>query len=992
MLERWFARPATVAAVLSMLLALAVYFLPRIELGQAAGGGGWSVIIEEYGLDAREIERGITEPLESALASVGGIRRMRSVTEFGKVRVDLERLPGADRVAVFLGVRDAVDRVWRTLPSSVQKPRLFESSGSQSPAFIVALESAGFGENVLRAWVEAKLKPAFAKIDGVGEIELGGGEQREAVVRLDEAALAARGLDFDRVARTIQASQLLAPAGGIDRGGARQAVALDGRFGSLEALAELRLSTGDDSGGTVRLGELGDLEWSGREPDSVSRVNGERRVTLYVHASGDANPVLLSRALRAETAGLQAQGLSPTIVFDRGEAVEAGIQGITTAMLEGLLVVLLFLPLAMGSWRQVIGVALALPVVLLFCLGCFAAAGIALDAAILAGLAVGVSSILDTFIIVAEQHSLAGVRRILPALVQSFLTVFLALVPLVVVDAGVPGGEGMVWAIAVMLGCALVVAAIFLPLVAGRPDLGQTGRTVVPFAGLKRLVSQRCARPARRIVGRIVLWSADHALVVVALGTLLSAGAIAMTLAHGMDFDSPGEDGSLFVHIEGAPEASLAAMDRDAARLWEGLRDLPGLSLGESLAHQGNAQMTLRFDPARIDRASLAAKVRQAGAGIKGIFVYLPDAAGTNELSLELAVSGDDDAVLRDLAKAAARELGRRSWVSQTVLNFKDPPQAIEIRIDQARAATAGRTAAEVAGLLRFSLYGPVVAKWFDRPAMRECDLRLRGGNALGPKAEMDRSGLGDVVLPGRQALRLATVAQIAEVPGSAKIYHQNRQRTACFTVRCRTGSVGEAVDRIWGVLHGLSLPGGYAFAIDPRAQELETAFLRLGTALAVGLVLIYLILAACAQSCRIPWFVLAIVPPSLALPVLVNALAGGPIRLPVAFGLVILAGMAVNASILVMEEVKPGADRRWMAWRALRGRLRPLAVTVGAAELGCLPLLFAPRQASGFMGSLSHVIIAGILASLVATLTIIPALLRLVPVQKTVKNHEGLP
>ncbi|GAH79402.1 unnamed protein product, partial [marine sediment metagenome] len=143
------------------------------------------MIIKHFGVDSREVERNITRPLEDAISLIPGIEELRSISEFGKSRTNLILAPGVSEDEVYLLLRDAVDRIYNRLPASVQKPQIISSSIDQRPVFVASIRSEALNSDELRKYVEKDIKPSYEKIEGTGEIEVGGGEVKEIHVQVD---------------------------------------------------------------------------------------------------------------------------------------------------------------------------------------------------------------------------------------------------------------------------------------------------------------------------------------------------------------------------------------------------------------------------------------------------------------------------------------------------------------------------------------------------------------------------------------------------------------------------------------------------------------------------------------------------------------------------------------------------------------------------------------------------------------------------------------
>ena len=163
-------RPVAAAAALLTVLVLVAASLSTARLGPSgdAGGAAFTVVIEHFGVDAAEIERTITRPLEDALGSLQGLKAIRSTSDHGSARVTVLLQPGASPRDAGLQIRDDVERLYGRLPGSVQRPRIL-SSGSEGRAFFIAsARSASMSLADLATLLEKELKPALEKIDGAG--------------------------------------------------------------------------------------------------------------------------------------------------------------------------------------------------------------------------------------------------------------------------------------------------------------------------------------------------------------------------------------------------------------------------------------------------------------------------------------------------------------------------------------------------------------------------------------------------------------------------------------------------------------------------------------------------------------------------------------------------------------------------------------------------------------------------------------------------------
>jgi multidrug efflux pump subunit AcrB len=965
-LDSWLSKRVLISTILIGLLAVSAFFLARAAFGQAAEDeySSYSVTIEHFGVDSREIERSITIPLENEIGSIAGLREMRSTSEYGKSRVSVTTefsSPGGKGV---------------DLPRSAQKPQIGSSSASQRPVFAASLRADGLGEDSLRELADKEIKPSFEKVNGVGEIEVGGGAVKEVHVLVDPAKAASRGLSIPSIAESIQAQDVIGPVGSVRDGSVDLAVSIRGRLASLEELAELRIAT---KSGSVRLRDVADVSYGYREKESVSRVDGERMVVLYAQSSGSANLVALSRSLRAESERWRARGIAVNVILDSGSELERALIEMVKAMIEGIAAALIVLPFAVPDLRRLGALSAAIAVVPIVSAAALSALGVGIDAYVLSGLAVGIGTIVDNGAIVVGLRNVHSLALLLPSLASSLLTTIIVRVPLFFLGFIAPGIKQISLAMCVLFMAAFACTVLMLPaFTLARSRQGEARWRQVAARLARRLTPKISARRALRGVYVLARASADHPAWSIAASGLIVAALCASVGLMGRDFSQSIEEGAIYAHLEFESGASIDSVDERTSSFAADARKLPGVTMVETIARRGNAECTIKFDSALAARDGLVDQARKLGGRIPGGFVYFPEGAGQDR-AYEIAVLGEDDEVLRAAAKEAARRLGEEGWASQVVLNFKDPPKALVLELDHAKAASQGLSAAAAASALRWALYGPVAAKWIERD--REYDLRAFDVSAR----RATRGDLLDMTIQAGsdKAVRLSGLCRLAEEDEGAKIYRKNRQRAAFLTVHSGSASIDETVGRIKGVLAQVALPPGYAFDMDRSVIELKKSFFTLALMLCLSVFLIFIALASSMESFACPFIALSILPTSLAFPVIAFFITGEPLRLPVVVGLIMLSGMAVNNSILIVDEIRArggergpcSASMRGLVVMAIRKRLKPLLISSGMTLVGTLPLLFAGGSGGAFMRAISFVVFWGILGSLASTFLVLPAL-----------------
>jgi HAE1 family hydrophobic/amphiphilic exporter-1 len=458
-------------------------------------------------------------------------------------------------------------------------------------------------------------------------------------------------------------------------------------------------------------------------------------------------------------------------------------------------------------------------------------------------------------------------------------------------------------------------------------------------------------------------------------GAVLAAFGIWAVASIGIDLEPPPQTDSVPVHVECESGASIESVDARTAAFGAKLRKIPGVSVVQSTARRGSAEVEVGFNPSVLPRETLSGMIREKGRGIPGGFAYLPEGAGASERALEIAITGDDDAALKAYAAQAARILGGLGKVREVVLNFKEPADSWVFRIDPRRAAASGATAEAVAGSLRWHLYGPVALKWMG--GEREIDLRVMGTRRAGQTT--GDLGSVPVSIGNERSVPVESTGSFVLTREGGKLYRLNRQRAVYLTAHMEAGDIRRIVRNVETALGGLPLASGYAFDVGRDLVEQAERFQTLWLTFAFCVLLIYLVLGVLTESFLWPLVILAVLPASITLPLIIMRLTGQRLVVPVLIGLIVLSGMAVNNSILIVDAYRSRRARGPRAVAdAVLSRLSALTATSGATVLGHLPLLFAAGAGAAFMRSLAFVIIWGIVGSYAATILLIPALVGL--------------
>ncbi len=1011
-LASWYGKPIASLCIIGAIAAASLFLLANAEFGprEDASLAAIAVTIRQYGVDSREMERSIAIPLEDALSALEGSREVFSTSEYGKVRV-LVRFGSVDPESAYEAVRDAAQRIYERLPSSAQRPEISSSSEGRGPVWIAAVSSKTLDEQALGGILEKTVKPALEKLPGAGDVEISGSAMPEIIVGVREEALASCGLGLEAVIGALASNDRISTAGFVQDGSRRAAIILDGRFAEASALAELPIPAAE--GASIRLGTIATIAMRNRVPESLARMDGKQVAVVAVNAGGQANLSLLSRALASEVKKLSEAGLVFTVLSDTGATVEKSFMSTLLAAAQGAVAVALASLLLLRSdgrtdarsraslRRTRFVCVLVVPTVLLVSAGILAALGFGMDRNILAGLSTGIGAAVDAAILSAERLTQLGgkfspdakddaakaMRALFPSLVAGAATTVVALIPLASLDALCAGVGRTAIAIAATSIVAVVAALLFLPPlivfplgegfpVAREALVNGVNKKSSRVAGIAASVRRFAGRLLRRTLGRNAWLCARKPLIPISAMLAFSlCGAAAFALLP-MDPSPPSEGDSVYAHIELEPGTSVPSVDERLAAWSEAIMKLTGVKNVQTTARRGTGSATVTFDAKATTRQTLSEQVR--ASEIPGGFVWIPE-PNARERTWDLTISGDSDELCRQFAGEAATACMSIPFVLQTVLNFKEGPEDIVMRPDRDKLASLGLPFSAVADALRRSIHGPVAYKRVNLDGERDARVTvLRDG--LPVSGDPART----VILTKEGSIRTADVLVFSRERDTARVNRQDRKRVASITIRARVMDPCKAKAAVLASVSSITLPAGYAYSFDKPA--IEGAAKLQGTLLSflLAALFIYMSVAAINESLGVPFAVLSVLLPSIALPAILMAAAGMSFDPPAACAFVAVAGMAVNASVLTVDgrRVRASGARAGIGdlYSMTRSRFGSLLATCGTTVAGALPFLFLADEGSAMVRSLAFVTVTGMSAAFIASLVLVPAMAALFP------------
>ncbi|WP_256008997.1 efflux RND transporter permease subunit [Desertivirga xinjiangensis] len=979
------------------------------------------------GASPSEVENTVTKKIEDAVSSMENIKKIQATSFESLSLVTIQLKTGTD---VNISLNDAqrkVNSILSELPDDVDPPSLNKFSLDDLP-IITMSATAKMDDAKFFDLVENRIVPSISRVEGVAQVNIIGGREREIQVNIDENKLEAYGLSLLSVQQAIQSSNLDFPTGSIRTEDRDILVRLAGKYASVYELRNLIVS--DREGIQVRLIDIADVQDAQKDVEKIARVDRKASIALQIIKQSDANAVSVSEGVKASIATLKSDyaniALDLTIANDSSvytlESADAVIHDLFIAVILVAFVMLFFL----HSLRNAAIVMVSIPASLIATFIGINMLGYTLNLMSLLGLSLVVGILVDDAIVVLEniyRHMEMGknrVRAAYEATKEIGFTVTSITLVIVVVFFPIAISTGLVSDILRQF-CMVVIIATLLSLL--------TSFTIVP------LLSSRFGKlehiEGKNFFGRIILsfergldkftawitniltWSLGHkktvlfgtAVLLFASFALLGKGYI------GTEFFPKSDRGEFIVQIELPKDASIEQTNLITTKAEGILSKKPEVvrlitTVGQSSDGSGaqqspaySSEITVRLVDRkdRADRADVyAAKIKKelapllVGAKVKTTPVSILGSA--ERAPVEVIVRGSElDSVLK-FANVVKGQLQGISGATEVKLSVEGGNPEVKVQVDRDKMSALGLNLQTVGATMQTAFNGNTDGKF--RQGEYEYDINIRLDN-------FNRKSINDVreltfINGSGQKIRLDQFATVNESSGPSQLERQDKTTKVSVQAQVVGRPSGTIFSELDTKIKDLKRPAGVSYIFGGDMENQSEGFGTLGIALLMSIVLVYLIMVALYNNYVHPFVVLFSIPLSIIGALLALALTNNSLNIFTILGLIMLIGLvAKNAIILVdftNQQIEEGKSVREALIAANHARLRPILMTTIAMVIGMLPIAIAQGAGAEWKNGLAWVIIGGLVSSLFLTLIIVPLVYEAFDkiIKKVTRNKES--
>lgn len=976
------------------------------------------------GMPPEQIEADITGRFERFFTLASSIEHIESRSLPGVSLIKIYFQPGTDPDSAVTNISNLAMANLRRLPPGTLPPVVLKFDASSLPVCLITLKGEGLNETRLRDLAQYAVRNQVANVPGASVPQPFGGRYRQIMVYVDPLKLHAHQLSPMDVVRSVNASNLILPAGDTRIGPFNYSLYTNSQVPTVDEIGRIPLKASDN--GLVLVGDIGDARDAQQIQNNIVRVDGQPSVYLPVlKQGGDTNTIAVVDGVKSAVSKLfdVPENLQTRVVFDQSVFVKNAIETLLHEGAIGLFLTSLMILIFLGSMRATIAVCLSIPLSALATFIVLSMWGSSINSMVLGGLALVFSRLIDNSVVVLEnifrhlemgesprEAAEKGGREVALPVLAATLTTAVVFFPVTFLY-GVSRFlfSALALAVVIALFASYAVALTVVPLFCARFLKAHTAHDVSRklkwgdrfnqwfnrrfermLDGYSRLVNVTLKRPAATVVGCMAVF-----LVSLLLYPML-----------GVAFFPRTDAGQFVINLKAPSGTRLEVTSQEVKRVEDLIRDVvdpadlgiivsnigvtPGFSsiyTSNSAQHTAVVQVNLK-EGHKVGSYEYISRVRnQLQRELPHLSAYfqsggLVDAVLNLGLPapIDVQVSGSDLDSTHRIAEDLADRIARIPGVSDVYIPQDIDYPALKLAVDRTRASQLGLDQREiVSNVITALTSNQMIAPsyWVDHRTGNDYMLTVQY-----PEGRIQSlSDLAAIPLRGRmgtEPVSLGAVTSIERFNAPTEVDHYQLRRVMDIYVGLAGEDLGRVANKIDEIIASTQLPDGIRIDLRGMVQGMRASFTSFGYGLLLALLLLYLILVAQFESFVDPLIILLAVPLGVTGVLAMLYVAGTTLNVQSLMGVVMMVGIVVSNSILIVEFthrlILEGTPLREAVANACRIRLRPVLMTSLATIIGLMPMAMKLGTGSESYAPLAQAIIGGLTVSVVFTVFLVPA------------------
>ncbi|MFT6244599.1 MAG: HAE1 family hydrophobic/amphiphilic exporter-1 [Salibacteraceae bacterium] len=961
------------------------------------------------GADPQEVETSVSRKIEDALSNLEGVEFLvtKSLPNASVVIVNLNH--GTDLDQTMQDAQRYIDNIKKDLPEGILSPEMSKVSPNDLPIMSISATSDLPSTEFYQKMTDEFL-PQIQQINGVAELTLLGGEEREIQVKVNQEKLRLNNLSLIQVVEAINRSGIDLPAGKVESSTESNSVRLTGKFTKIEDVENVQVGM-PIPGNPIYVKDVAEVIDGIKSITSVSRYNGKNGIGILLKKQGDANAVDVSKAIRTKFEAIEKQNSADNVKFiiadDSTDNTIAAVDSVVEDLIMAVLLVSLVMLLFLRSFRNALIVLVAIPTSLITAFAVMWMLGYTLNLMTLLAMSLIIGILVDDATVVLEniqrhldmgkskrKAAMDGRMEIGFSAISITLVDIVVFLPILFIQVFV---ADMLQQFAVVVITStltsLLVGFTLTPWMASRmgksEDIQPTN-----FFNKFLLWFERQLDKFTNWYGNQLEWVLAHKLIFtgIIIGLFALTAVMVKSNIIGAELISTGDQGKFRLNLEYDKSTSIQQNNITSKQIENFIlhqkdvesvfSNVGGPSTGIGSLGVGSAnktEFTIQLTPSeerdgqptekfmRDLRSELQVRYPTINYSMAGLGL-IPRTA-----PVEITLSGSDLDKVMKVSQDLKTVIEKISGADNVRLSVEEGSPEYKVIPNQDKMQRLGLNTAFVGRNLRTALTGNESASltengteypiriWFD-DLNRENYEDLQNITIINPKG-----------IP----VKVSQFAEVVQDNSPSLLERKDRQAAVTLTSDALGRPSGSVADDVVAYLKENPLPEGIEMTWGSDIKRQNDSFGALGSVLLISFLLIYLIMVALYDSFVYPFVVLFSIPVAVIGAFLALNLSISHLSLFALLGMIMLMGLVVKNAILIVDFTNQLKAQGMHFKEALivagKGRIRPILMTSISMIVGMLPIALATGSASEWKNGLAWVIIGGVTSSLILTVYLVP-------------------
>ena len=989
MLKFFIRKPVTTIMFVLFFVTLGLVSFPKmnIERSPSVDFPYVTVTFVYPGASSSEIETQVVKKAENAISEVAGVKKITSQVYENSAYVISEFNLGVNVDDKANEVKAKIDGLANEFPTDLKQPVIAKLNPLQTPVLDIVIGGANARD--VEKYVTDTLSNKVTAVRGVASVNTFGGLQRAVRIAMDPSLMAARGVTVNDIVSAIAMRNLNVPGGKIETEINSENVRFVGEFKNVSEIANLEITTVE--GDTFRLSDVATITDAARDIEKGARYNGKEVVIMSVVKSSDGNAVKISRALHKKMPEFEADlqshfpGATMQIVSDSSTHISQDTTSTINGIILGVIFTIIVLLAFTRNWRSTIIAGVVIPASLISGFFLMNNSGFTINVMTLLAYATALGTLVTNAIILIEsalselrtgktpeQAAEDGTRKVAIPVLAGVGTNVVVFLPLAFMG-GIVGqfmlqfGMTVVYLTLLSLLFSFTLTPMMIAKLLRLPKNQQTKREINTHNNATRLhkwYEYQSRRPWVVIISAILV-------------LIFSAQLMKFV---GNEF-SPSTDANEITITARAPMGSVYTKSESIAKqIEERLSKFTEIEATTvKIGDKGLQNISIKVSLVDVKKRDISDK--KLAQKILPVLSDIPDAeiqirAGENisgsgfSSDMVLNIFGDDDAKREAYANQILDIINQIPEVQSAVLAQQKPANEIRFVADDEKMNFWGVKNASAGSTLRTALFGNDTYKY--KEDGDEYPIVLEFEKQFKTKSMFDKV----YVNSHKGMVPLSQLGEIENKPATSNIYRIDKNRLTEIDINIGKSTVGPVQNKIQQQIDKIDFEPGYSASFAGMSEIQAESTAEIAQAFLLATILTFMLLAAIMNSFIHPFTIATSIITSFAGVFVMLFLSGASFNVGAMLAFIMLVGLVVNNNILVLEptvaRVQRGEDAKKVLWSELMDKKRMIWMTTIAVVAGMLPQLWSNDGLKVAMGA---VMIGGMVASLIWTFTLTPAL-----------------